>query len=35
MYVDNPELQKKMAEATKQKREKIVFGDKPYTCVKC
>jgi len=35
MYLDNPELQKQMAEATKQKWEKLVFGNKPYTCIKC
>jgi len=35
MYLDNPELQKQMAEATKQKWEKLVFGDKPYKCIKC
>ena len=35
MYLDNPELQKKKAEATKEKREKIVFGNKPYRCTKC
>ena len=35
MYLDNPELQKQMAEATKKKWEKLVFGDKPYTCIKC
>ena len=35
MYLDNPELQKQMAEATKQKREKLVFGDTPYKCIKC
>lgn len=35
MYLNNPELQKQMAEATKQKREKLVFGDTPYKCIKC
>jgi len=35
MFLDNPELQKQMAEETKQKWEKLVFGDKPYTCIKC
>lgn len=35
MYLDNPELQKQMAEETKQKWEKLVFGDKPYKCIKC
>lgn len=35
MYIENPEVQKQMAEATKQKWEKIVFSDKPYKCVKC
>jgi len=35
MYLDNPELQKQMAEASKQKWEKLVFGNKPYTCKKC
>ena len=35
MYLDNPELQKQMAEATKQKWEKLVLGNKPYTCKKC
>jgi len=35
MYLDNPELQKQMAEVTKQKWEKLVFGDKPYKCIKC
>ncbi|MFA6255569.1 MAG: hypothetical protein WC606_00155 [Candidatus Absconditabacterales bacterium] len=35
MYLDNPELQKQMAEETKKKWEKLVFGDKPYKCGKC
>lgn len=35
MYLNNPELQKQMAEATKQKREDLVFSDKPYKCAKC
>ena len=35
MFLDNPELQKQMAEETKQKWEKLVFGDKPYKCIKC
>ena len=35
MYLDNPEIQQKKAEATKAKREKIVFGGKPYRCTKC
>lgn len=35
MYIDNPEIQKKRAEATKKRRENLVFGDKPYKCKKC
>jgi len=35
MYLDNPELQKQMAEITKQKWEALVFGDTPYKCIKC
>lgn len=35
MYLDNPELQKKKAEATKKKWETLVFGNKPYPCTKC
>ncbi|HKL44065.1 MAG TPA: hypothetical protein VJ892_02175 [Candidatus Absconditabacterales bacterium] len=35
MYIDDPELQKKKAEATKKKWEAIVFGDELYECRKC
>lgn len=35
MYLDNPELQIKKAEATKKKWEAIVFGDELYECRKC
>lgn len=35
MYLDNPELQKQMAEETKKKWETLAFGDKPYKCNKC
>lgn len=35
MYLDNPELAKQKAEITKEKREKIVFWNKPYVCRSC
>ena len=35
MYLDDPELQKKKAEATKKKWENIVSWDEPYKCRKC
>lgn len=35
MYLDNPELANEKAEKTKEKREKIVFWNKPYVCKFC
>ncbi|MFA5748314.1 MAG: hypothetical protein WC872_04375 [Candidatus Absconditabacterales bacterium] len=35
MYIDNPEIQKQKAEATKKKWEDIVFGEKQHKCIKC
>gem|GEM_PF-3072847 len=35
VYIDDPELSKKMAQETKDKREKIANGDKPYPCRIC
>jgi len=35
MYLDNPEIQKQKAEATKKKWGAIISSDKPYLCSKC
>lgn len=35
MYLDDPELQKKKAEATKQKWDKIISSGKPFLCKFC